>query len=111
MRAPNFGYNINRPRIINLDNNDLRKSFDIIAEMPELQACIGCGSCTASCTAGNLTNFNFRKLHTSVRRGEYKGAYEEISKCMLCGKCRLVCPRGINTRGVVMLIKRKLGDF
>lgn len=30
---------------------------------------------------------------------------------MLCGKCRLVCPRGINTRGVVMLIKRKLGDF
>ena len=111
MRAPNFGYNINRLRIINLDNNDLRKSFDIIAEMPELQACIGCGSCTASCTAGNLTNFNFRKLHTSVRRGEYKGAYEEISKCMLCGKCRLVCPRGINTRGVVMLIKRKLGDF
>ena len=45
------------------------------------------------------------------RRGEYKGAYEEISKCMLCGKCRLVCPRGINTRGLVMLIKRKLGDF
>ena len=30
---------------------------------------------------------------------------------MLCGKCRLVCPRGINTRGVVLLIKRKLGDF
>lgn len=111
MGTTNFGYNISRPRIINLDNNDLRKSFDIIAEMPELQACIGCGSCTASCTAGNLTNFNFRKLHTSVRRGEYKGAYEEISKCMLCGKCRLVCPRGINTRGVVMLIKRKLGDF
>ena len=46
-----------------------------------------------------------------VRRGEYQGAYEEMNKCMLCGKCRLVCPRGINTRGVVMLIKRKLGDF
>lgn len=111
METTNFGYCINRPRIIDLDNNDLRKSFDIIVEMPELQTCIGCGSCTASCTAGNLTDFNFRKLHTSVRRGEYKGAYEEISKCMLCGKCRLVCPRGINTRGVVMLIKRKLGDF
>ena len=35
----------------------------------------------------------------------------EMNKCMLCGKCRLLCPRGINTRGVVMLIKRKLGDF
>ena len=59
----------------------------------------------------NLTEFNFRKVHTLVRRGEYQGAYEEMNKCMLCGKCRLVCPRGINTRGVVMLIKRKLGDF
>ena len=67
--------------------------------------------CTAVCTAGNLTEFNFRKVHTLVRRGEYQGAYEEMNKCMLCGKCRLVCPRGINTRGVVMLIKRKLGDF
>jgi heterodisulfide reductase subunit C len=30
---------------------------------------------------------------------------------MLCGKCRLQCPRGINTRGVVMLIKRELSDL
>ena len=111
MRNINFGYGISRPRVIDMDNNDLRKSHDIIAEMPELKACIGCGSCTASCTAGNITDFNFRKLHTAVRRGEYKGVYSELSKCMLCGKCRLVCPRGINTRGLVMLIKRKLGDF
>ena len=102
-----FGYDISRPRAIDLDNNDLRKSYDILAELPELQSCIGCGSCTAA----NLTSFNFRKLHTSVRRGEYKGAYEELSKCMLCGKCRLVCPRGINTRALIMLMKRKLGDF
>ncbi|MBQ3174194.1 MAG: 4Fe-4S binding protein, partial [Alistipes sp.] len=37
--------------------------------------------------------------------------YEELNKCMLCGKCRLVCPRGINTRAMIMLIKRKLGDL
>ena len=80
------------------------------AEVDE-EKCIGCGACTAVCTAGNLTSFNFRRVHTLVRRGEYQGAYEEMNKCMLCGKCRLVCPRGINTRGVVMLIKRKLGDF
>ena len=111
MATLNFGYGISRPRAIDLDNNDLRKSGGIIAEMPELQACIGCGSCTASCTAGRLTDFNIRKVHTSVRRGEYKGAYDELNKCMLCGKCRLVCPRGINTRALVMLIKRRLGDF
>ena len=34
--------------------------------------------------------------------------YEELSKCMLCGKCRLVCPRGINTREIVLTIKKHL---
>ncbi len=111
MAAINFGYTITKPRAIDIDRNNLRKSDEILREMPELQTCIGCGACTAVCTAGNLTEFNFRKVHTLVRRGEYQGAYEEMNKCMLCGKCRLVCPRGINTRGVVMLIKRKLGDF
>ena len=111
MAAIKFGYTISKPRAIDIDRNNLRKSDEILREMPELQACIGCGACTAVCTAGNLTEFNFRKVHTLVRRGEYQGAYEEMNKCMLCGKCRLVCPRGINTRGVVMLIKRKLGDF
>ena len=111
MAAINFGYSISKPRAIDIDRNNLRKSDEILREMPELQTCIGCGSCTAVCTAGNLTEFNFRKVHTLVRRGEYQGAYEEMNKCMLCGKCRLVCPRGINTRGVVLLIKRKLGDF
>ena len=107
----NWGYSISRPRAVDLDRNDMMIARKIVAAMPELQACIACGCCTATCTAGNLTQFNFRKVHTLVRRGEYAGAYEELNKCMLCGKCRLVCPRGINTRGVVMAIKRELGDY
>ena len=111
MAAINFGYSVSKPRAMDLDRNNRRKGDEILREMPELQACIGCGACTAVCTAGNLTDFNFRKTHTLVRRGEYEGIYTEMNKCMLCGKCRLVCPRGINTRAVVMLVKRKLGDF
>ena len=106
MAAINWGYAISKPRVIDIDSNNLRKSDEILREMPELQTCIGCGARTAG-----STDFNFRKLHTLVRRGEYQGVYEQMNKCMLCGKCRLVCPRGINTRAVVMLIKRKLGDF
>ncbi len=106
-----FGFSISQPRAINLDKNDLMVSERILREMPELQTCIACGSCTATCTAGNLTTFNFRRVHTLVRRGEYEEAYEEMGKCMLCGKCRLSCPRGINTRGVVMMIKRELGEY
>jgi heterodisulfide reductase subunit C len=83
----------------------------MLDEMPEFGACIACGGCTATCTAGNLTSFNFRMVHTLVRRGEYVGAWREMNKCMLCGKCRLVCPRGINSRRVVLMIKRKLGDY
>lgn len=107
----NFGYTINEARDIDLDKNDRLVGERILAQMPELQTCIGCGGCTATCTAGNYSTYNFRKVQTLVRRGEYKGAYEQMNKCMLCGKCRLVCPRGINTRGAVLLIKQELGDY
>lgn len=110
MAAIKWGYGISRPRAIDMDRNELVKSDRILQLMPELQTCIACGACTASCTAGNLTSFNFRRVHTLVRRGEYEGIYEELNKCMLCGKCRMVCPRGINTRGLVILIKRELAD-
>ena len=106
-----WGYSISRPRAVNLDKNDMMISEELLREIPDFQTCIACGSCTATCTAGALTSFNFRKVHTLVRRGEYAGAFDEMNKCMLCGKCRLSCPRGINTRGIVMYIKRKLGDY
>ena len=49
--AIRFGYTISKPRAIDLDRNNLRKSDEILREMPELQTCIGCGGCTAVCTA------------------------------------------------------------
>ena len=70
---PQFGFSISQPRAVNLDTNDLVPAEKILHDMPELQTCIACGSCTATCTAGNLTSFNFRKVHTLVRRGEYRG--------------------------------------
>ena len=58
---PQFGFSISQPRAVNLDTNDLVPAEKILHDMPELQTCIACGSCTATCTAGNLTSFNFRK--------------------------------------------------
>ena len=57
-----------------------------------------------------LTKFNVRKLQTLVRRGEYRGIREELAKCMLCGKCRLVCPRGINIRQLVLTLKKEVPE-
>ncbi len=106
-----FGYQMARPRSIQLDRNEFYRGNAILHAMPELQTCIGCGSCTATCTAGALTDFNFRRLHTMIRRGEFKAVEQEVNKCMLCGKCRMTCPRGINTRGVILLIRRALKNL
>ncbi len=106
--ALNFGFTISQARSVNLDTSDWALVEKVLARFPELQSCIACGCCTATCTAGNLTNYNFRRVHTLVRRGEFKGLFEEVSKCMLCGKCRLVCPRGINTRAVALFLKSEL---
>ena len=40
-------------------------------------------------------------MNTLIRRGEIEPLREEVTRCMLCGKCLLVCPRGVNTRNVV----------
>jgi heterodisulfide reductase subunit C len=42
-------------------------------------------------------------MNTFNRRGEIEPLREEVTRCMLCGKCLLVCPRGVNTRNVVSL--------
>ncbi len=110
-KTMSWGYGITQPRAVNLDSNDLRFARVLLKDRPELQTCIACGNCTATCTAGQITDFNFRKVQTLARRGEYKGLYEELSKCMLCGKCRLSCPRGINTREIILMIKRNLKEY
>lgn len=104
----NWGYTISQPRSINMDTNDLGFSRQLLRDIPELQTCIGCGNCTATCTVGQFTDFNIRTLQTLVRRGEYDVARAALDKCMLCGKCRLVCTRGINTREVILYLRKNL---
>lgn len=74
----------------------------MVDEAPSSKLCIGCGGCTATCTAGNLTSFNIRKLQMLVKRGETAEVQANLQKCMLCGKCLLVCPRGVDTRRMIL---------
>ena len=78
----------------------MRKQDDGFVVLDSNQ-CIGCGSCTATCTAGQYAPFSLRKVQHWIRRGEYETAKNALKACMLCGKCRMVCPRGVNTRAVV----------
>ena len=56
MAAINFGYTISKPRAIDIDRNNLRKSDEILREMPELQACIGWAPARRSARRATLRN-------------------------------------------------------
>jgi len=101
-----FGFSPIETRTIDFEEFDDRLLTYVLKHETSMLACLSCGGCTATCNAGNLIDFNVRKLNLLLRRGEVKMLENEINKCMLCGKCILVCPRGINIRNVIMLIKK-----
>jgi heterodisulfide reductase subunit C len=47
-------------------------------------------------------------LHTLMRRGESRQIKLDMKKCMFCGKCQLICPRGVNLRNVILTMNRLL---
>jgi heterodisulfide reductase subunit C len=101
-----FGFSLSKARVIDYDANDRSIVSYILEREPSLKLCIECGCCTASCTTGNFTGFSLREIHILLKRGENEQVRQKIRKCMLCGKCILVCPRGVNTRNVISLAKQ-----
>lgn len=100
-KANRFGFAINRSRAINYDTSDRKVREYVTLREPSFRLCFACGGCTAACTAGQHAPINLRRMHTYIRRGEIDTLRDEVTRCMLCGKCLLVCPRGVNTRNVV----------
>ena len=107
---PNFGYGINKSERTDLDKNNLDYAKQVLAIEPTFSYCIGCGSCTGTCSAGNFTDLNLRKLQLMVKRGNISPVKRHLEKCMLCGKCMLVCPRGVNTRNVILSMIKVIND-
>lgn len=101
-----FGFAPMEVSIHNLDTANLSIANWIAQHDETFNHCIACGSCTATCTAGQFTSFSFREVCHAIRRGELNKALAESEKCMLCGKCTLVCPRNVNTRNIIMLIRK-----
>jgi heterodisulfide reductase subunit C len=100
-----------KSRQIEFEKFDNRILNYVLEKENSFLTCISCGGCTATCSAGNLTNFNVRKIGLSLRRGEIDVLSKEIQKCMFCGKCTLVCPRDINIRNVLLLIKKSIAEL
>jgi heterodisulfide reductase subunit C len=101
----NFGFTIAKDRQIEYDKNDFALLKALQQLEPSVNICIGCGTCTATCTAGQFTEFNLRRMITLLKRGDASEILLNINKCMLCGKCMLACPRGVNTRNIVLKLQ------
>lgn len=107
----NFGFTTLAIKVLDIDKANLSLYEKISAEDTSFKHCIACGSCAATCTAGQFTHFSFREMCHQIRRGELKSAVFESEKCMLCGKCTLVCPRNVNTRNIVNLVRKANQTF
>jgi len=105
-----FGFTINKSSRIDLDTVDKDKFSEIVAEEPDVLKCIACGSCTASCTAGKFRHTSVRSAILALQNGKSAQALNLLEGCMLCGKCLLVCPRGINTRHLIISILKVYGN-
>lgn len=105
-----FGFEISKGRQLNFDEMKSEKVEKLLELVPSYKWCIGCGGCTAACSAAGFTDFNIRKIHSAFFRAQYEGLDEQLNRCMLCGKCLLVCPRGVNTRSLIINMRRILAN-
>jgi heterodisulfide reductase subunit C len=101
-----FGFTISEGRQIDYDSNNRSLASLIFEKEPSFRLCIECGGCSATCTSANFTGFSLREINILIKRGENGRVQKSLNKCMLCGKCTLVCPRGVNTRNIILLAKK-----
>lgn len=104
-----FGFSLSPSSAVDLDKVDTSR-FDRLVEMePQARICIGCGSCSATCTAEPYSGMSVRKVLLGLQRGRDAEVDRMLAACMLCGKCTMVCPRGINTRHLILSLCRISG--
>lgn len=100
-----FGYTLSPSATMNVDEKKDKKFQELKKLEPDVSICMSCGSCAGSCTAGTYTSMNLRRVILFLQRGKIGPALSQVGNCMLCGKCNIVCPRGINTRHLILKIQ------
>jgi heterodisulfide reductase subunit C len=111
MSSINFGYKVSADRQIDFGQSDPGLARYLEKREPSFSLCISCGTCAATCSAAMFTDFSLREMIIRIKRGNLIGIRLESEKCMLCGKCQLVCPRLVNTRNLILEIQRGCDNF
>jgi len=74
---------------------------------PEVQTCIQCGTCSASCPTAHLMKPSIRRLIKLCLDGRKEEALhnDTIWLCTSCLLCTVRCPRSIRPKAVVSALK------
>ena len=95
-----FGFHLSKSSQLDLSRVDQERLSRLYELEPGARICMSCGSCGATCMAAPYSGMSVRKMLLHIERG--LDVKQLLSKCMLCGKCTMVCPRGINTRNLIL---------
>lgn len=98
----NFGFTLSKSATVELNKVDVQLYDNLCKREPNVKVCMNCGSCGATCMAAPFSGMSVRKVLNGLQRGQ--DVRMLLSNCMLCGKCTMVCPRGINTRNLILTI-------
>jgi heterodisulfide reductase subunit C len=99
-----FGFSIQQDLM--LDHDLLSPAYDALLEkVPGVALCLSCGTCTGSCISSETTGYGFRNLVVMLKNRQHILLEEALKNCQFCGKCFMVCPRGINTRKAILEMK------
>ena len=101
-----FGFGLVPSSRINLDLFDKEKYEELAAMEPDVRICMACGSCTAVCTAGKFVPTSLREAIEAIKNANPEKALQMLESCQFCGKCSMACPRGINTRHLILSITK-----
>ena len=82
------------------------KDGTLLSLYPEINSCIGCGTCTRLCPKG----IDAKKLVEYAREGRNDLVAKEAVSCVMCGICAEKCPRGIKPYSVGMYAGRIEGS-
>lgn len=94
--------------VIKQEEMDLEFSKKLASEIGEsFQKCFQCGTCTARCPAGNVSQYRVRKLMRMAQLGLKEKIFDsdEIWNCTTCSTCKILCPWGVDTLSTILKLR------
>jgi heterodisulfide reductase subunit C len=86
---------------------ELSDRVHAILEEAQVEACIQCGRCTATCPAGLPSSLRAREVVRAVEEGDLSVIEErdDIWHCTTCFSCQERCPKGVMITQAILWLR------